>query len=66
LSEEFIYFSLFNNDVSNLNCIALNDWITANNESKRMWKEAVMASFKVLSWHLPGGAEKKHENSDSG
>jgi hypothetical protein len=38
--------------------------MTVNNESKRMWKEAVMASFKVLSWRFPGGAEKNHENSD--
>jgi hypothetical protein len=34
-----------------------------NNEMERMWKVAVMAKFKVLSQHLLGGTEKKHEKS---
>jgi hypothetical protein len=25
-----------------------------NDELERIWKEAVVASFKALSWHLPG------------
>jgi hypothetical protein len=25
-------------------------------------KEVVRATFKVLSWHLPGGSEEMHEN----
>lgn len=26
-----------------------------NNELENMWKELVIAHFKVLSWNLPGG-----------
>jgi hypothetical protein len=29
-----------------------------NNELERVWKEAVVAQFKVLSQHLTGGIEK--------
>jgi hypothetical protein len=35
------------------------------NELIRMWKELVMVSFKVLSWHLSIGTEesfKKHQS----
>jgi hypothetical protein len=32
-----------------------------NNELERMWKEVVIAEFKVLLWHLPGGAEQNPE-----
>jgi hypothetical protein len=28
-----------------------------------MWKEAVVAYFKVLSRHLPGGTENHHEKT---
>jgi hypothetical protein len=27
-------------------------------ELKRIWKEAIMTSFEVLSWHFPGGTEE--------
>jgi hypothetical protein len=27
-----------------------------------MWKEAVMASFEVQFWHLPGGIEENQKN----
>jgi hypothetical protein len=33
--------SLFNNAASNLNYTALNDWMTTNNELKKMWIEEV-------------------------
>jgi hypothetical protein len=33
-----------------------------NCELERIWKEAVVASFKVQSRHLPGGTEENHEN----
>jgi hypothetical protein len=33
-----------------------------NNELERMWKEAVMTYFKVLSQKMPGGTEGNHEN----
>jgi hypothetical protein len=29
-----------------------------NGELEGMWKEAIMASFKVLYWHLPRGTEE--------
>jgi hypothetical protein len=32
-----------------------------NNELERMWKEAVIASFKVQSQHLLGGTEENTE-----
>jgi hypothetical protein len=32
-----------------------------NNEFGTMWKEEVMAQFKLLYWHMPGGTEKTHE-----
>jgi hypothetical protein len=39
--------SLLNNAVSNSHHIASNYLVTVNNELKRMWKEALMALFKV-------------------
>jgi hypothetical protein len=33
-----------------------------NDELRRVWNGAVMASFKVLSAYLLGGTEKNHEN----
>jgi hypothetical protein len=32
---------------------------------ERIWKEAVMALFKVLSWQLPRWTEESHENFQS-
>jgi hypothetical protein len=32
-----------------------------NNELQRIWIEAVVDLFKVLSWRLPGGLEENHE-----
>jgi hypothetical protein len=31
------------------------------NELERMWKEAVIAEFKELSWHFPGQTEKNYD-----
>jgi hypothetical protein len=28
---------------------------------ERMWKEAAVAQFKVISWYLPAGTEENHE-----
>jgi hypothetical protein len=33
-----------------------------NNGLIKIWKEAVLAKFKVLSRNLPEGTEKNHEN----
>jgi hypothetical protein len=32
-----------------------------NDKLQRMWKEAAVASFKALFWHLPGGIEENHK-----
>jgi hypothetical protein len=32
-----------------------------NYKLERIWKEATVAYFKVLSWQSPGGTEEKHE-----
>jgi hypothetical protein len=34
-----------------------------NDELERIWKEAVVAWFKLLSLHLPGGTEEHNANS---
>jgi hypothetical protein len=36
------------------------------NEMERMWKETVVAYFKVPSLNLAGGTEEKHETPKSG
>jgi len=33
-----------------------------NDELEGMWKETIVAYFKVLSRHLPGGTEESHKN----
>jgi hypothetical protein len=33
-----------------------------NNELKGIWKEILVAYFKVLSWNLSGGTEENHKN----
>jgi len=33
-----------------------------NNEQKRIWKEAVITRYKVLTWYLPVGIEQNHKN----
>jgi hypothetical protein len=55
----FIY-SLFNNTFGSSDCIASNGRMIVNNELESMRKEVVVAKFKVLSQHLPGGAEENH------
>jgi hypothetical protein len=37
-----------------------------NDELEWLWKEAVIVCIKVLSWHLLGEIEGKHENPQSG
>jgi hypothetical protein len=37
-----------------------------NNELEGIWKEAVVALFKLLSWHLFGMTKEKHDNAQSG
>jgi hypothetical protein len=33
-----------------------------NGEMERLWKEEVMAQFKILSWHSHKDTEKNHRN----
>jgi hypothetical protein len=56
------FYSLFSCVFSVSGYVVSNKRMIVNNELERMWKEAVMASFKVLSKHLPGGPEEKHEH----
>jgi hypothetical protein len=37
-----------------------------NNDLGGIWKKVVVAYFKVLSRHLSGGLEEKHEKLKSG
>jgi hypothetical protein len=66
---EFILFiyNLFNDAFSSTDYILSNERMTVNNELERMWKEAVVAQFKVLSQHLlGGGTEENHKKLQSG
>jgi hypothetical protein len=36
-----------------------------NNELGRVWKEEVVAYFKIISWNSPGGTEEIHEKPNS-
>jgi hypothetical protein len=38
--------------------VVLNDLFIVNNEFERIWKEEVMAQFKVVFWHAPVGTEE--------
>jgi hypothetical protein len=37
-----------------------------NDALERMWKEAFVADYKVVSWHLLGGTEENHGKPQSG
>jgi hypothetical protein len=39
--------------------------MTVNGKLERMWNEAIVAKFKALSHHLPGGIVGNHEKSQS-
>jgi hypothetical protein len=41
---------------------ALEKQMTVNYELERMWKEAKMALFMAIEWHLPGKAEEKKDS----
>jgi hypothetical protein len=34
-----------------------------NNKLERIWKEEIMANFKVLSWHWPERSEENHKKA---
>jgi hypothetical protein len=56
----------FNYAVSTVLYIVLNGRTTMNNELERMWKEAVMAQFEVLSQYLPADTEETIEEPQPG
>lgn len=35
--------------------------VIVNSEMGGMWKEAVMAHFELLCWHMPGRTEENHK-----
>jgi hypothetical protein len=45
--------------------IFLSEKIIANDEWERIWKEAIVEYFKVLTKHSPSGIEKNHEKHKS-
>jgi hypothetical protein len=65
-TEYLFIYSLFNDAFIISDYIASNERMIVNNELESMWKEAVMAQFKVLSRHLPGGTDEIHEKPRSG
>jgi hypothetical protein len=51
----------FKDAVSNSDNIASSEWTKVNNKLERVWQEAVVAKFQVLSRHIPEGIEENHE-----
>jgi hypothetical protein len=35
-----------------------------NNELERIWKDAIIAKFEVISWRLPGGAVESYKKRE--
>jgi hypothetical protein len=60
-----ISFSLLYDAISNFNHIALCDWMRANNELERIFKESVVAYYEVLYRRLPRGTKLIHETPQS-
>jgi hypothetical protein len=66
LKELFIYvFVIYLTELSVPQTIDSSGWIIVNDELQRMWKETVVASFKVQFRHFPGGTDENHEKSQS-
>jgi hypothetical protein len=61
----FVYLQLINKAFSNTEYIASYYWIIGNYGLERKWKEVVVAQFKILTRHLPGGTEENFENLQS-
>jgi hypothetical protein len=57
-----LIYSLFNDAFSSSDYTASNETMIVNKELERIWNEAIVAYFKVLSRHLPGGTEENHGN----
>jgi hypothetical protein len=53
-----LIYDLFSNTLSGSDYIASDEGMIK--ELERIWKEASMAYFKVLSWYLPGVTEEKY------
>jgi hypothetical protein len=55
--------TLFNTAVINLEQVAVNGFTIANNELNRIWKEAVVTYFQILSQNLPRRTDQNNEAS---
>jgi hypothetical protein len=55
-------YGLRNDAVSESDYITGNDCMIMNSEVEMMCKEAVVAQFKILSSHFPGGSEENQEH----
>jgi hypothetical protein len=59
--------SYFRNIISSLlnSTISISDYIASYDrvvsELEWMWKEVIIPSFDIVSWHLPGGTEENHK-----
>jgi hypothetical protein len=49
ITAEMLFVVLFNDDFSSWNYIASNGKRSVNDEFQRLWKEAVVASFELVS-----------------
>jgi hypothetical protein len=66
LAHGIFFFCLFNTSLNVSDCIAPNDWMVVNSELQRMWKEAVMAQFEILSRNLLKGKVGELQKPQSG
>lgn len=57
------YTRSFNEAISSSNYIESNEKMIANNVLERIWKEAVVAAFGVLSRYLPAVTEENQSSA---
>lgn len=43
-------------------CVTQHGWMTLTNGTEKMWKETIMAQFKVLYSDFPTTTEENHKN----
>lgn len=56
----------FDNVFNSSYYIASNDGgLLVHNKLEKMWKEADMAYFEILYWHLLGGTDNNHDKFQS-
>jgi hypothetical protein len=57
------HYGLCNDAVNHRGQTVTNDWMKVNGEFKRIWKEVVVAKFKVVSWHSRGETQETTKTS---